>query len=113
MVSDSVKVEAVGEDTWLVTVKGSLSFSTNQTFKEALDEVLGNSPTRLLIDMTEVTFCNSQGFGDLLRAYTRLVQSEGRFGLVAPTSEIRKVLEITKLSSIIEIHPSVEAALEA
>lgn len=111
MSNEAVKIEAIDGETWIVTVNGSISFSTNLVFKDALDEVLSNSPGRLLIDLTSVTFCNSQGFGDLLRAYTRMVKVEGRFGLVAPTPEIRKVLETTKFSSIIDIHASREAAL--
>lgn len=108
---DVVDIEKAGDGAFVVKVSGSLSFSTNQAFKEALDEVLGKEPTRLLIDLEAVTFCNSQGFGDMLRAYTRLAKNGGNFGLIAPTAEIRKVLEITKFANIIEIYPSRENAL--
>ncbi len=108
---DSVRVEAVGDDVYIVTVSGAISFSTNQSFKDALDQVLSHDPRRLVIDLEKVSFCNSQGFGDMLRAYTRQVKSQGAFALVAPTLEIRKVLEITKFARIIEVYPDRQAAL--
>ncbi len=103
---DLIRVEAVDRETYLMTLNGSISFSNNQVFQQALDSILAEDPKRLFIDMSAVRFCNSQGFGDMLRAYTRLSRSQGSFGLIAPTQEIRKVLEITKFSKIISIYGS-------
>lgn len=110
---DTVNVETVGDGTHVVRVAGSISFSSNQAFKDALDGVLESDPQRLLLDFSEVNFCNSQGFGDMLRAYTRMLKAGGRFGLISPTPEIRKVLEITKFARIIDIYVSMEDALGA
>lgn len=109
--ADAIEVEALGSETFLLTVSGSISFSNNQDFQEALEGILVQDPKRLLIDLSSLDFCNSQGFGDMLRAYTRLAKTSGAFGLISPTPEIRKVLEITKFSRIIEIYPSRDAAL--
>jgi anti-anti-sigma factor len=104
-------VEVTNPGTYLVIVEGSIAFSNNKDFHAALDDVLSQQPENLVVDLSNVKFCNSQGFGDLLRAYTRQAKTGGRFGLVSPTPEIRKVLEITKFSRIIEIYSCREAAL--
>lgn len=109
---ESIDVEAVAEGTFILTVVGSISFNANQKFKEGLNGVLAQSPDRLLIDLSKVSFCNSQGFGDLLWAYTSLAKAHGSFGLIAPSPEIRKLLEITKFATVIDVFPSRSAALE-
>lgn len=109
--ADSIQTEALGSDTYLITLVGSISFSNNQALQKELEKVLSEEPKRLLIDMSQVHFCNSQGFGDMLRAYTRLSRDGGHFGMIGPTPEIRKVLEITKFAKIIEIHATREEAL--
>jgi anti-sigma B factor antagonist len=108
---DLISVESVGDETWVVTVTGSISFSTNEEFRAAIEKVLEEEPGRLLINLEDLRFCNSQGFGDMLRAYTRMAKSGGGFGLISPAPEIRKVLEITKFAKIIDVYPTVDAAL--
>lgn len=109
--ADTIRVEVLAEGCYLVVLSGPVSFSNNQALQAALDNVLAAEPGRLYVDMSAVSFCNSQGFGDLLRAYTRVKRTGGVFGLIAPTPEIRKVLDITKFASIIEVFPDREAAL--
>lgn len=108
---DVIQIEVTSPGTYLLTVDGSISFSSNKDFQAALEEVLSHHPEKLVIDLSGVHFCNSQGFGDLLRAYTRQAKSGKHFGLVAPTPEIRKILEITKFLRIIEVFPNRDAAL--
>jgi anti-anti-sigma factor len=109
--ADTIQVEVTSPGTYLVVVDGSISFSSNRDFQAALETVLSHQPDKLVIDLSSVHFCNSQGFGDLLRAYTRQAKNGKTFCLIAPTPEIRKILEITKFLSIIEVYPNREAAL--
>lgn len=108
---DTIQIEVTSPGTYLISVDGSISFSCNKQFQSALDEVLAQEPEKLVVDLSGVHFCNSQGFGDLLRAYTRQAKTGKGFGLICPTPEIRKILEITKFLRIIEVYPSRDAAL--
>jgi anti-sigma B factor antagonist len=69
------------------------------------------APNRLLVmDLSEVEAIDGSGLGQLVRLWSRAQGGRGVMKLVAPSEPVRKLLKVTKLDSIFEVHPNLEEA---
>ena len=64
-------------------------------------EVLEQSDTRVIIDLSRVTKIDSAGLGQLMSCYSHLVRNQGSLRVVHATPEVRKVLDMTGISTLI------------
>src|SRR3984957_5381721 len=94
-----------------------LRFKTNaelthsaQELEELRREVLEQSDSRVIIDLSRVTRIDSAGLGQLMSCYSHLVRNRGALKVLNPTPEIRKLLDMTGISTLI---PSFEDEHEA
>jgi anti-anti-sigma factor len=85
-----------------------LRFKTNaelthsaHELEELRKEVLEQSDTKVIIDLSRVTRIDSAGLGQLMSCYSHLIKNRGALKVVNPKPEIRKMLDMTGLSTII------------
>ena len=64
-------------------------------------EVLEQSDSRVIIDLSRVTKIDSAGLGQLMSCYTHLVRNQGALKVVNASAEVKKVLDMTGISSLI------------
>jgi anti-anti-sigma factor len=55
-----------------------------------------------LVDLEDVTFMNSSGIGALVATYTQITKAHKKMFLCNPNSQIRLILELTAIDSIIK-----------
>jgi len=67
--------------------------------------------TDLVVDLQGTTFLDSSALGVLVGALKRMRERDGRLALVAPPANIARIFEITSLDSVLDLYPSLEAAL--
>ena len=96
----------------VVSLAGELDLYNANTVREALLECCGESPERLIVDLSEVRFIDSTALGVLIEARTRLPNRKG-FLLAAPGLETRRALEISGLDRHFAVHDSVDQARSA
>jgi anti-sigma B factor antagonist len=72
-----------------------------------------NETGRLIFDLGGVKFIDSTGLGMLAVLCVSARKRSGDVKLVAPSPELREVLEVTMLGRIFEVFPTVEEALAA
>src|SRR6185437_11119066 len=79
-----------------------LRFKTNtelthsaQELEELRKEVLEQSDTRVIIDLSRVTRIDSAGLGQLMSCYSHLVKNQGGLKLLNPAPDVKKVLDMT------------------
>jgi anti-anti-sigma factor len=92
----------------LVRVAGELDLATAPRLDDAISSVPPSS--HLVIDLLECTFLDSSGVRTLASA-GRATTEDGRVSLVAVDPGILRILEISGIDTMIEVHPSLEAAL--
>jgi len=68
---------------------------------------------RLVLDLSGVENIDSGGLGALVMLQMWARQGAGELKLCTPTRRVRKLLELTNLHSIFELHPTREEALAA
>src|SRR5579863_7151073 len=72
-----------------------------QELDELRREVLEQSDSRVIIDLSHVTRIDSAGLGQLMSCYSHLIKNRGALKVLNPAPEIRKLLDMTGLSTLI------------
>jgi len=72
-----------------------------QELEELRREVLEQRDSRVIIDLSRVTRIDSAGLGQLMSCYSHLVKNRGALKVLNPTPEIRKLLDMTGISTLI------------
>ena len=98
--------------TVIVKLAGELDLYNANTVRDALLECCGESPERLIVDLSAVKFIDSTALGVLIEARTRLPNRKG-FLLAAPGLETRRALEISGLDRHFSVHESLDEARAA
>lgn len=98
----------------VLTVRGDLVIGEAETaFKRAVTRLLEEGHVHLLIDLSGVGFLDSSGLGALVRALTISQKEGGQTKLLQPGPQVLKLLEMTKLDSVFEIHDKLEGAISS
>jgi anti-sigma B factor antagonist len=82
----------------------------------ALSRVVGEvmpHARKLVLDLSGVSSMDSAGIGELALLYTWSQRENTDFKVAGPNTLVRSLLDLTNLDSVLEIHSSVENALEA
>jgi anti-sigma B factor antagonist len=94
----------------IISVKGSITFSTAPQFQEALT---GATAPRLIVDLSETTSLDSMAVGTLVRAYVSCQKAGRKLVLVGLNYRVKNILQITGVDPLFEIYPSITEAQAA
>ncbi len=81
-------------------------------FEDRVQDLVADGFIHLVADLEAVPQVDSRGIRALVRAYNITLRFGGCFRLVHPSTSVRKVLVNTRLTDILPIYESVEAATE-
>jgi anti-sigma B factor antagonist len=91
----------------VIVARGEIDVATSPILRSELASVLALHPEELTLDLREVTFVDSSGLGVLVGALKRLRESGGgRFSVVDAQDSVRKVFDITGLTTLFELRDS-------
>jgi anti-sigma B factor antagonist len=98
-------------DAWVVTAVGEIDIASAPLLRQQLDAALRSSPPwPVLVDLTGVTFLDSTGLGALVEAHQQATALGRELLLVGAHRSVRRVLELTRLDRLFEVHPDLESA---
>jgi len=87
----------------VLAVSGEIDVHTTPQLREALlGEISNDSPT-VVLDLAGVTFIDSTGLSVLITALKRARSLGGDVRLRAPSHQVFKVLELTRLHQVFEV----------
>jgi len=92
-------------------VAGEVDLFTSPKVKERILDLLGGGATKLVIDLEHVTFMDSTGLGVLVGALRRLTERGGALALVCPQGPVLRVMEVTGLKKVFDIHDSLDTVV--
>jgi anti-sigma B factor antagonist len=95
----------------VLQLAGEIDVYTAPQFREAVNAILNTGQKHLIIEMSQVSYMDSSGFGTLLSATKRLRPSGGAVTLVNVNRAIERILRITRLDTIFQTYDNVEAAV--
>lgn len=96
----------------VIRLTGHIDESAADALNTELDDILEGGSERIIFEVSDVKFMGSSGLGQIMRAYRELRDTDGYVRVVNPQPLIADLFELTKLNTIITIHPTVEDALE-
>ena len=79
--------------------------------RETLHGELNAGYKNIILNLRNVTRMDSSAFGELVSCYTTVKNRMGRLVLAAPSANVLKILEITRLISVFTIYSSMDEAL--
>ena len=98
----------------VIEVAGELDIATAPRLCARLDANRAGRRPRLLVDLTDVDFCDSTGLRALLGAASEVRAHGGRFAIVCPPSgDVARLLEIVGAGEWMAIHDDPQTGLAA
>jgi anti-sigma B factor antagonist len=95
----------------VLALRGELDVNGGPRLRDALVDAIGEGGRRVVVDLEGVDFIDSAGLGVLVGGLKRARTRDGDLVLVATGVSVRKVLEITGLTRVFDLHSTREAAL--
>src|ERR1700679_3813982 len=99
-----IEVQSSDERT-LVTLSGELDASTATFLYDKLSDLEVDDVHHVVLDLAQVTFMDSTGLGVIVTEHKRLAHSGGSLTIFSPPSSVRRLFEITGLTSLLDIVP--------
>jgi anti-anti-sigma factor len=97
--------------TAVVAAPGEIDLTVAEGFRDALLAALNAGALGLVVDLTGTTFIDSAGVTALVRASRRAAASEATMRLAVTAAPVLRVLSLVGVDRLIEVHPSVAAAV--
>lgn len=111
------RVTGVEEGEWAVLqVSGELDLVTSPVLRQRVHDVVAEGHHSLILDLSEVFFCDSSGVGVLIAARRLIRSCQGRLRLILPDrgaedgSHVNRVLGALGVRRLFDVRPDVASA---
>lgn len=94
----------------VIAVSGEIDVATAPQLRECLHRVIAQGESTIVLDLLGVTFLDSTALGVLVGALKRCREVGGDLHIVVADPRIMKIFEITGLTNVFTIAPSLQAA---
>ncbi|MER6692388.1 STAS domain-containing protein [Streptomyces minutiscleroticus] len=105
-----VKVREEGSSA-VVTPAGELDHHTAELLREPLEGCVERGFARMVVDCSQLEFCDSTGLNVLLGARLKAEAAGGEVRLAGMQPVVARVFEITGADAVFSVHDTLEAAL--
>jgi anti-sigma B factor antagonist len=101
-----VRTEYIDDQVTVLTATGELDRDTTHILGDAADAALKEGTTRLIIDLSPLTFCDSSG----LRLFVEL-HKRTDLRLADARPPVETVIQVVNLHRMLALHPTVRDAI--
>jgi anti-sigma B factor antagonist len=92
---------------------GEIDLHVSPRVAASLAAMIEQKPTRLVVDLSGVSYIDSSGLAVLIEAMQNVEAYGGKFVLAGLQENVRPIFEIARLDQVFIIFPHVDAALAA
>lgn len=99
---------------FLLTLKGDVDMNTSASVRNSLADLFKRNPRdmkALLINLSHVRYMDSSGIATLVECMQNCMKKGARLRLCELSPTVRDVFELARLSSVFEIFPTNDEAL--
>ena len=107
----NISVRQAGDVTILdlggkVTIgEGSIALRT------AVRNLIADGKTKVLLNMSDISYCDSSGIGELVSSFSAIQREGGSMKLLNLTKKLKELMSITKLLTVFDNFEDEETAL--
>jgi len=108
-----MKIDFQKEASGVVTARfdGSLDYQASAQLRGGLNQFLQETPPRILMDLTGVTYVDSSGIAFFVELSQKVKAAGGKMVFAGLNDSVRSVFELAKLHLFFTIAPTRENAL--
>jgi anti-sigma B factor antagonist len=107
-----------GQGDWAVLqVSGELDLVTSPVLRQRVHDEVAEGRHSLVLDLSDVFFCDSSGVGVLIASRRLMSSCQGRLRLILPAqgaedgSHVNRVLGALGVRRLFDVHPNVASAV--
>lgn len=111
----SVKLTArqVGDVT-VIDAAGRITLGEGASaFRDMLRDLAAKGDKKLLLNLSEVSYIDSSGIGEMVSGFTTITNHGGHLKLVGLSKRVKDLLQITKLYTVFEVYDDEAAAIRS
>jgi anti-sigma B factor antagonist len=103
-VSVKLNTRQVG-DVSVVDVSGRITLGEGSSaLRDTLRDLMAQNNKKILLNLSEVSYIDSSGIGELVSGFTTVTNSGGNLKLLGLTKRVKDLLQITKLYTVFDVH---------
>jgi anti-sigma B factor antagonist len=89
-----------------------LDIENQAHFVEIINSIFDEGNVYVIIDMNNISYIDSSGLWALFEGHKKATQRNGKLVLLNPTRDVKRVLDITKMSSKMKVFEDEAQALD-
>jgi len=97
----------------VVEVSGKLTFLESGALSNSIAQLLKEGRKQILLNLRGLTYLDSSGIGELVRAYMSVIKRNGEMKVVGLTDKAEEILKITKLYQVFQEFQDETSALQS
>lgn len=92
-------------DVTVIDVAGRITLGeAASAFRERLREAAGSGAKKIVLNLSDVSYIDSSGIGELVSGFTTVSNGGGQMKLVGLNKRVKDVLQITKLHTVFDVY---------
>jgi anti-sigma B factor antagonist len=107
----TLQERALLDDSCVLSLTGEFDLFTAPQVRTRLEELTEEGPSRVIVDLSAVTFMDSSGLAVLLDTWHSFGARQRVFRVVCPPGPVRTTLEITGLDEALPLYLTRDEAL--
>ena len=100
-------------DVVILDISGEIDLYNAPEIKDIVNKLIEQKKYSVVINLKEVTYIDSSGIGALISSLSNLKKYQGGLKIINVFASVKKVFELTKLTSFFEIYDSEDEAVKA
>ena len=89
------------DPTVLISLKGAIETTNASTLEDAISRLIEERCYRIVVDLSEVSYISSAGWGIFISEIKRVRREEGDIKLTSMRPEVREVFELLEFNNIL------------
>jgi anti-sigma B factor antagonist len=82
-------------------------------FRDLIRDLANKGGQKILLNLSEVSYIDSSGIGELVSGFTTITNHGGSLKLVGLSKRVKDLLQITKLYTVFEVFDDESAAIRS
>jgi anti-sigma B factor antagonist len=100
-------------DIVILDIAGEIDLYNAPEIKDIINKLIEDKKYNVIINLEQVSYIDSSGIGALISSLSNLKKYQGGLKIINVFASVRKVFELTKLTSFFDIYESEEEALNS
>lgn len=91
-------------DVTVIDAAGRITLGEGSSaFRDTIKDLVTKGDKKVLLNLSEVSYIDSSGIGELVSGFTTISNAGGRLKLLGLTKRVQDLLQITKLYTVFEV----------